>query len=305
VATGRGLQEFGVDFGAMASRCEVRLLAHDETEARALAQPAIDEVRRIEAKYSRYRDDSVTARINTAGGAWVDVDGETAALLEFGAALWRDSAGLFDLTSGVLRRAWDFKAQRVPSAAEVAALLPLVGWSKVELERREPERARVRMALLGMEIDFGGIGKEYAADRAATLLSERGLAHGFVNLGGDVRAFGPQPDGTPWRIGIQHPRKADALIGSVPLRSGAVASSGDYERYFERDGRRYCHILDPRTGWPAAHWQTVAVTAAACVAAGACTTVAMLMPVDEALDFLRAQGVEFLAVAADGRVFDA
>ncbi len=305
MATARGLQEFGVDFGAMASRCEVRLFAPDEAEARTLAQPAIDEVRRIEAKFSRYRDDSVAARINTAGGAWVEVDAETAALLEFGAALWRDSAGLFDLTSGVLRRAWDFKAKRVPGAGELAALLPLVGWSKVELEWLDAARARVRLALLGMEIDFGGIGKEYAADRAAALLAERGLAHGFVNLGGDVRAFGPQLDGTPWRIGIQHPRKADALMGSVPLHDGAVASSGDYERYFERDGRRYCHILDPRTGWPASHWQSVAVTSSACVAAGACTTVAMLMPVDEALDFLRAQGVQFLAVAANGQVFEA
>jgi thiamine biosynthesis lipoprotein len=304
VTSARGLQEFGVDFGAMASRCEVRLMARDEAEARALAQPAIDEVRRVEAKFSRYRDDSVTARINASAGQWVTVDDETAALLDFGAALWRDSAGLFDLTSGVFRRAWNFKTKAVPSEDALAALRPLVGWDKLQFER-QGEGGRLRLSVPGMEIDFGGIGKEYAADRAAMLLRERGLAHGFVNLGGDVRAFGPQPDGAPWRIGIQHPRQSEVLMGSVELHEGAVATSGDYERYFERDGRRYCHILDPRSGWPTTHWQSVAVAAPACVAAGACTTVAMLMPERDALAFLRAQGVRFLAVTALGQVVQA
>lgn len=295
------LQEFGIDFGAMASRCEVRLLAADLAEARRLAQAAIDEVRRIEAKYSRYRDDSVTSRINRGAGAWVGVDAETASLLAFGAALWRDSGGRFDLTSGVLRRAWDFKARRVPSAAEIEALLPCVGWDKVEIEGGETE-ARVRFVQAGMEIDFGGIGKEYAADRAATMLRARGAVHGFVNLGGDVRAFGPQADGSAWRIGIQHPRKPEVLLGRVEVSQGGVATSGDYERYFEHDGQRYCHILDPRTGWPAVHWQSVTVAAPACVAAGACTTVAMLMPVEQALEFLRGQGVQYFAVTAGGEV---
>jgi thiamine biosynthesis lipoprotein len=304
VGSATGQEEFGVDFGAMASRCEVRLMARDEAEARALAQPAIDEVRRVEAKFSRYRDDSVTARINASAGQWVTVDGETAALLDFGAALWRDSAGLFDLTSGVLRRAWNFKTHAVPSEDALAALRPLVGWDKLQFER-QGEGGRLRFCVPGMEIDFGGIGKEYAADRAAMLLRERGLAHGFVNLGGDVRAFGPQPDGAPWRIGIQHPRQREVLMGSVELHEGAVATSGDYERYFERDGRRYCHILDPRSGWPATHWQSVAVAASACVAAGACTTVAMLMPERDALAFLQAQGVRFLAVTAQGQVVQA
>jgi thiamine biosynthesis lipoprotein len=304
VSSARGLQEFGVDFGAMASRCEVRLMAHDEAEARGLAQPAIEEVHRVEAKFSRYRDDSVTARINASAGQWITVDSETAALLDFGAALWRDSAGLFDLTSGVLRRAWNFKTQQLPSEDTLAALRALVGWDKLQFERQD-DGGRLRFSVPGMEIDFGGIGKEYAADRAAMLLRERGLTHGFVNLGGDVRAFGPQPDGAPWRIGIQHPRQREVLMGSVELHDGAVATSGDYERYFERDGRRYCHILDPRSGWPATHWQSVAVAASACVAAGACTTVAMLMPESDALAFLQAQGVRFLAVTAQGQVVQA
>jgi thiamine biosynthesis lipoprotein len=294
------LHEFGIEFSAMASRCEIRVCAPDETVARAWAEAAIAEVRRIEAKFSRYRADSVVSRINAAaGGTAVEVDAETAALLDFAARLHEQSGGLFDPTAGVLRRAWDFTAPRVPRPEEIDALLPLVGWRQVEWRR-----PYLRLARAGMEIDFGGIGKEYAADRAAAAMESHGARRGFVNLGGDVRAFGPQPDGRPWSIGIQHPRAASGVtIGAIELARGAVATSGDYERYFERDGRRYCHILDPRTGWPVTHWQSVSVAAPVCAAAGACTTIAMLKPVDEALAFLRGQRVQFLAVAADGSVY--
>lgn len=283
----------------MASRCEVRVYARDESTARAWAGAAIAEVRRIEAKFSRYRDDSVTAAINRAAGAApVQVDDETAALLDFGARLHAASGGLFDLTSGVLRRAWDFRSGRVPAQDEIDALRALIGWSRVEWRR-----PHVRLPQPGMEIDFGGIGKEYAADRAAGVLLAQGARHGFVNLGGDVRAIGAQPDGARWRIAIQHPRTGGAAaIGAIDIAREAVATSGDYERFFEKDGRRYCHILDPRSGWPAAHWQCVSVCAPLAVAAGACSTIAMLKPVADALAFLRGQDVDFLAVDAGGRV---
>ena len=290
--------EYGLDFSAMGSRCEVRVWAPDAAVARTWADAAIAEVRRIEAKYSRYRNDSITARINAAaGGAHVAVDAETAVLLDFAERLFEESAGRFDLTSGVLRRAWDFTAHRIPTQDELDALLPLVGWPMVEWQP-----PALRLPYAQMELDFGGIGKEYAADRAAELLRKAGAQHGFVNLGGDIRAIGLAPDGSPWRIGIQHPRNAGELLASIELAAGAIASSGDYERYFECDGRRYCHILDPRTGWPAQHWQCVSVAAPACLAAGACATVAMLAPRDEAVAFLRRQGVEFLAVTAGGEV---
>jgi thiamine biosynthesis lipoprotein len=293
------LDQFGIEFSAMASRCEVRVYARDEATARAWAEVAIAEVRRIEAKFSRYRDDSVTAAINrAAGGAPLDVDDETAALLDFGARLYAASRGAFDLTSGVLRRAWNFASGRVPAQREIDALLGLIGWSKVQWRR-----PALRLPQPGMEIDFGGIGKEYAADRAAGVLIEQGARHGFVNLGGDVRAIGPHPDGARWRIAIQHPRAgAGAAIGAIDIAHEAVATSGDYERYFDKDGRRYCHILDPRSGWPAPHWQCVSVCAPLAVAAGACSTIAMLKPVDEALAFLHGQNVDFLAVDAHGRV---
>lgn len=282
----------------MASRCEVRLHAPDAIAAGAWAEAAIAEVRRIEAKFSRYRDDSITTAINRAAGQdAVEVDDETAHLLNFGAALYAQSDGRFDLTSGVLRRAWDFKAGRVPAQRDLDALLPLIGWSQVQWRDHS-----IRLPRAGMEIDFGGIGKEYAADRAAAALVEHGGSRGFVNLGGDVRVIGPAPDGTPWRIAVQHPRgQAGEILAHLDVASGALATSGDYERYFIVDGRRYCHLLDPRSGWPVTAWQSVSVVAPLAVAAGACATIAMLHDVDAALAFLRVQGVRYLAVDAAGR----
>ncbi|MBC8120012.1 MAG: FAD:protein FMN transferase, partial [Burkholderiaceae bacterium] len=149
---------------------------------------------------------------------------------------------------------------------------------------------------------FGGIGKEYAADRAAAVMVELGGHYGLVNLGGDVRAIGPHADGSAWRIAVQDPRgEPGRTIAYMNVSHGAMATSGDYERFFEHDGRRYSHLLDPRSGWPAPHWQSVSVVAPLAIAAGACATVAMLKPVDEALAFLQAQDVRYLAIDANGQ----
>ena len=281
----------------MASEHELLLWSDDEARATRAAEAAIADVHRIEAKYTRYRDDSVTIRINrAAGGAAVAIDAETAALLAYADECHRLSGGRFDLTSGVLHRVWDFrrKPPQVPDGAALAAATALIGWSRVEWDERA-----VRLPEAGMEIDFGGIGKEYAADRAATVCVEHGIRHGLVNLGGDVRATGPQPDGAPWRVGIRHPRREGAAIATVRLESGAVATSGDYERFFEIAGQRYCHILDPRTGRPVVHWRSISVVAPLCVVAGSCATIAMLMGPD-AESFLRGQGLRYVAVDADG-----
>lgn len=312
---------YRIGFGAMASCCEICLPAADAASAQARAAPAIAEVRRIERKYSRYRDDSVVAGINAAAGRdWVDLDEETAALLNYADVLFRQSGGLFDITSGVLRRAWDFKRGIVPDDATLAGLRPLIGWERVErigigcpagtdstrehagpATQGERGPARLRLPRTGMEIDLGGFGKEYAVDRAAAALSAAGVTSGYVNLGGDMRILGPRPDGAPWSIGIQAPRRADATVAAIPIASGALATSGDYERYFERDGRRYCHILDPRDGRPVQAWQSVSVLAPLAIVAGSHSTIAMLMG-DGALDFLRGSGLAWLAIDGDGRL---
>ena len=288
---------FHFSFDAMGSPNELQIWHDDERRARMLADTAIADVRRIEAKYSRYRGDSVTARINgAAGGAAVAIDAETYALLGYADRCHRLSAGRFDITSGVLRHAWDFRRSppRLPDEKEVAAVTALIDWPSVEWSPRS-----VRLPRRGMEIDFGGIGKEYAADRMATICHDSGAPHTLANLGGDVRAAGPQPDGSPWRVGISHPRQADAIMATVEIDGGAVATSGDYQRFFDLDGRRYCHIIDARSGRPVTHWQSISVLAPLCVLAGSCATIAMLLEEDGEA-FLGREGVPYLAVDAAG-----
>ena len=290
---------FRFTFRAMAAEHELQLFAASHADARRVADAAIADVARIEAKYSRYRDDSVATQINRAAGkAPVAIDAETAALLHYAQQVFDLSDGRFDITSGVLRRAWDFKAKpaRLPSTASIEEARALIGWQRVDWDDRT-----IRLPERGMEIDLGGIGKEYAADRAATICVEHGIVHGLINLGGDVRAIGSQPDGTPWRIGIRDPRRDDRAIAVMEVADGAVATSGDYERYFDLDGRRYCHLLDPRTGMPVSHWQAISVVAPLCVVAGSCATVAMLLEA-RAIPFLDAQRWPYLAVGPDGAV---
>ncbi|MBI5259533.1 MAG: FAD:protein FMN transferase [Burkholderiales bacterium] len=282
----------------MACACELRLAGADEPTLRAAAQQGMAEVRRIETKYSRYRPDSVVSRINAAAGFGVPtrVDGETAALIGLAAQLHALSGGRFDITSGVLRRAWNFRGPALPSSVAVDALLPLVGWPRLVWDGRD-----LLLPDAGMEIDLGGLGKEYAADRCAALLLQAGVRQGWVNLGGDIRVLGPRPDGSAWSFGIRHPRDAGRCIAQLELTHGALATSGDYERFIDDGGRRYSHLLDARTGWPAQGWQSVSVQAPACVAAGAVSSIAMLMG-DQALAFLAEQGLPYLAVDAEGRV---
>ncbi len=284
-------------FRAMACDNIIEIDGDDAVCAMA-GRAAIDEVMRIEAKYSRYRADSVVSTINRdAGVKETPIDPETAALLAFADACHRQSDGLFDITSGILRRAWDFRAGRPPPAAQVAALLPLIGWEQVT---RHSES--VYLPRPGMELDFGGFGKEYAADRAAAVLLAHGMRHGFVNLGGDVVVTGPQERGSPWLLGIRHPRNAGGLLLSLPIASGAVATSGDYERYFEFEGRRYCHILDPRSGTPVCGLQSATALAPGCLVAGSLTTVAMLKGDPEGMDWLRSSGAAFACVSRLGQV---
>jgi thiamine biosynthesis lipoprotein len=298
------MQVHATAFRAMGTPCEIRLAAAGAAEAGELARAAIAEVARLEARYSRYREDSDLSAINrvAAAGGSMDVDAETAALLDYADACHRESGGLFDISSGILRRAWRFDAGRLPDAAQVQHLLQHVGWQRVDWQRQAEaaEGGRLRFSVPGMELDFGGIVKEYAVDRVAALLQAAGVAHGFVNLGGDVRALGPQPDGRPWRIGIRHPREAGALLITLELATGALASSGDYERCIVVGGRRYGHILDPRTGWPVRRMAAVSVVAPLCVVAGSAATIGMLRD-EEGPDWLQGLGLPCLWMDVDGR----
>jgi thiamine biosynthesis lipoprotein len=286
-------------FRAMGGEHELQLWASSRRSADRAADAAIADVLRIEAKYSRYRDDSVTAAINRcAGRGPVAIDPETAALLRYADRCHALSGGRFDLTSGVLRHVWRFgrRPPSIPADADIDAARARIGWTRVEWDD-----ARIRLPDAGMELDFGGIGKEYAADRAAAICAEHGIEHGLVNLGGDVRVIGARVDGMPWRVGIRHPRIANAVIGTVDVLAGAVATSGDYQRYFEIGGRRYCHLLDALTGRPVDGWQSASVVAPLAIVAGSYATIAMLLG-EDAQPFLDAQRVGYRLVRADGSV---
>ena len=291
------MQIYRLVFKAMGGSAEIQLAAPDEASARQLARPAIDEVMRLEAKYSRYRTHSVVSQINAAAGVRpITVDDETWSLLAYADQLHTRSQGLFDISSGVLRHAWDFRSGRLPSHVEIDAARSLVGWEQVLRDQHT-----VYLPRPGMEIDFGGFGKEYAVDRAAAALQHQGVQHALVNLSGDAHAIGPKPDGAPWAMGVQHPRDTNRLLATVPLASGALATSGDYERYFLHEGRRYCHLLHPHTGWPVDHWQSISVRAPTALLAGSLSSMAMLMA-QPGLALLRSSGMQFLAVDGGGQM---
>jgi thiamine biosynthesis lipoprotein len=273
-------------FAAMASPCELLLDGADPLRADQLLALARAEALRIEAKFSRYRDDSVVQAINGSGGRPVEVDAETARLLDLAARCHALSGGRFDVTSGVLRRAWRFDgSDRVPSRRQVKALLPLIGWEKL---RWEPP---VIVLPPDMEIDLGGLGKEYAVDRAAAMLAGVHAEPFLINFGGDLRVSGPRAGGEAWRVAIESPLREDAPELLLELSEGALATSGDARRFLLRRGRRYSHILNPHTGWPVAQApRSATVAAPTCLEAGMLATFAMLEG-RGAESFLAAQGV--------------
>ncbi len=283
-------------FDAMASPCEVLLDGVDEVTARHLVALAQEEALRIEQRFSRYRDDSVVARLHAARGGWQWVDDETAQLLDFAAKCHALSDGLFDITSGVLRAAWRFDgSDRVPAPTAVAALLPRVGWQQLRWERPRlwlPE---------GMELDFGGIGKEYAVDRTLARLRADTPAPMLVNFGGDLACSGPRADGSAWQVGIEQPGTAVAAA-VLNLRTGALATSGDARRFVLHQGRRLGHVLDPRTGWPVEGApRSVTVAAPSCVEAGMLSTMALLQGPNAAA-WLRQLGVPHALIDDSGHV---
>lgn len=276
----------------MASPCETLVDSDDGFLANHLLQLAAGEAWRIEQKFSRYRQDNIVHAINHSGGERIRVDDETADLLDFAEQCFELSDGLFDVTSGVLRQAWRFDgSDRLPSAAQVQALLPRVGWHRLRWRRPYlslPAR---------MEIDFGGIGKEYAVDRVLSLLCKETSVSVLVNLGGDLRASAPRKGTLPWIVGVSGVVGPGAPLPPVlEVRSGALATSGDAYRFLLKDGKRYGHILDPRTGWPVCNApRSVTVAAQTCTEAGMLSTFALLQG-SRAERFLKRQGVRYWCI---------
>lgn len=273
----------------MGSPCEVLSGTDDESLASSLFDVVASEAWRIEDKFSRYLPDNAVDRINRSDGQSVEVDDETANMLDFAASLHEMSDGRFDITSGVLRKAWVFDgSDRIPDDGLVQSILATVGWEKVAWDRP------TLTLQPGMQIDFGGIGKEYAVDKPAGLAVDNSNAPMLLNFGGDVVATGSPGNSSGWQVGIEalesSARKADRIIR---LSQGALATSGDARRFILKDGVRYGHILDPGTGWPIKDTpRSVTVAADTCTEAGMLATLAMLRGAD-AEEFLQAQDVQF------------
>lgn len=284
----------------MGGPCQLRIYAKSLEHSKRAIGAAITEIERLEQKYSRYRKDSLLTRINRSAGTGnsIVIDVETAGLFNYADTLCHESGGLFDPTAGILRRVWDFKSGSVPTEAAVQQVLPLIGWQQLIREGRS-----VTLPHAGMELDLGGCVKEYACDSVVSVLHQAGIAHGLIELAGDIAVVGPQPNGDPWSIGIRHPRNKTAAIAQIPLRRGGLASSGDYERCVEIAGERYGHILNPHTGWPVKGLVSVTVLAEQCLVAGSSATLGMLLPQEEALEWLSELGLPWLAVDQQSRCY--
>ena len=281
-------------FRAMGSPCELLCETASANEAQAVASVVTAEAWRIEGKFSRYIPGNIIDRINSACGDSVTVDEETAKLIEFANVLYGMSDGRFDITSGVLRKAWTFDgSDRLPAEKDIRDVMRYVGWDKVGWKDHA-----LRMPP-GMQIDLGGVGKEYAVDRAVNLVRERTAIACLVNFGGDLAVTGPPTRQASWQIGreaLQGP--AASPSGLIKLKAGALATSGDTRRYLLRDGVRYGHILDPTTGWPITGAPaSITVAADTCVQAGMLCTLAMLRG-SEAEAMLRDEGVQYWCVQA-------
>lgn len=290
------MRQFNFSFKAMACQNELNIYAQNEEQARSVANLAISRVNQLEQRYSRYLDDSVISQINHSSGSaeGVHVDDETAALLNYAQTCYQQSDGLFDITSGVLREVWDISGQSLPEQSNIENILELVGWEKVVWHA-----PKIILPIKGMQLDFGGIVKEYAADTCASLCRAQGIEHGMVNMGGDIHVIGPHPNGQPWLIGIQDPDDSEGLLTALEVFSGGLASSGDYRRYMMVDGRRYSHILNPKTGWPVHGLRAVSVLAPQCLIAGSTSTIAMLKG-SEGKQWLNETGLSYLCVEESG-----
>ncbi|RLA31847.1 MAG: FAD:protein FMN transferase [Gammaproteobacteria bacterium] len=273
----------------MGSPCELLIETAEESAAKSATDIVANEAWRIEDKFSRYLPDNIVHRINNSDGITIQIDDETANLIDFATSLFEMSDGRFDITSGVLRKAWKFDGgDQLPDGADVRKILKRVGWNKAVWQRPELTLRR------GMQIDFGGVGKEYAVDRAAGLLGAADAGACLLNFGGDLVATGPPADSDGWQVGIE---AFDAESGRakrmINLKNGALATSGDARRFILKDGVRYGHILDPTTGWPVANApRSITIAANTCTQAGMLATLAMLKG-EHAEEFLEQQECQF------------
>jgi thiamine biosynthesis lipoprotein len=302
---------YGISFYAMASACEVIIESNDEKKCYDIGNKVTQEVWRIEDKYNRYDQRSLCSAINNSKGKPIEIDEETFALLNFADTCYQLSNGVFDITSGVLRNVWRFDgSDNIPSEAAVKRIMRNVGWTKISFTEQHitlPD---------SMEIDFGGIGKEYAVDKVILLIKSLTNAPALVNLGGDLATTSARKNNQAWQVGVEHPGFENSRFENprfestrfensasknkqtmvVSLFNGALATSGDAKRFLLKAGKRYSHILNAKTGWPIEDApRSITVSAPQCIQAGILATLAQMQGVT-AEDFLTEQNIKHWSI---------
>ncbi len=263
--------QFRVRFKAMGTNCEILYRANSGQQAEQFRQSAMDWVKNFEQRYSRYKDDSLIGQINAAAGKEaISITEEDARLFEICDQMHFLTEGLFDPTTLPLSRIWDFKAPqpKVPPQEIIQEALSKVGWKRVIRDENS-----VNLPEKGMGLDFGGFGKEYAVDRVIELADQQGIENILVNFGGDIHAKGSPANGNCWHVGVEDPKNPGSPNFVIKLSNMATATSGNYMRFFEYQGRRYGHLLDHRTGFPASYsCHSATVIAQTCLEAGILAT---------------------------------
>lgn len=243
-------------------------------------------LKQVDQRMSIYQPGSELSRINRlAADHWVHADADLLKVTTAALGMSRLSHGALDVAILPLMRLWGFvqRAGRVPTADEVRATLPLVDYRHIQVDL---ERRAIRFGRKGVAMDFGGIAKGFAVDHAITTLLAHGVDHALVNAGGDLFALGTATTETAWTVDIQHPFRPDRSLGTLRVRDRSIATSGDYEKYFEQDGKRYCHLIDPRTGYPVQGVASVTVLADTAMRADAISTAVFALGVDDGLALL-------------------
>ncbi|HEY6452424.1 MAG TPA: FAD:protein FMN transferase [Steroidobacteraceae bacterium] len=290
--------------GIMGTRIYVELWAGDDDKGKQRGEQAIDavmeEMRHIDDTMSVYKPTSEVSKVNAlAAQQPVKISPELFQLLTTALEYSRITEGAFDITYASVGYMYDFRARKRPSEAQIDAALPAVNYHHVLLD---PATSTVRFSQPGVRIDLGGIAKGYSVDRGIEILRARGFTHALVNAGGDSRVIGDR-FGKPWIIGIRHPDHADQIITRIPLTDAAFSTSGDYERYFDENGVRYHHIIDPHTGHSASKVRSATVIAPTATRTDGLSKTAFVLGPEEALRIYNSlNDVDAILVTPDGRI---
>lgn len=284
----------------MGTRVSVELWHDDPARGRELVAEVMEEYRRIDRDMSTYKPDSLISAVNEhAAERPVAVSAELLRLIERSLALSAASGGAFDITYDSVGYLYDFRARRHPTAAQIAARLPAIDYRHVVLDRAAHT---VRFAVAGVRINLGGIAKGYAVEHGAQLLRSRGVRSALLNAGGDTRVIGDRR-GQPWIVGIRHPRVAGEVITRLPIVDEAISTSGDYERFFEEDGRRYHHVLNPSTGEPTEDVLTVTVIGPDGTLTDGLDTAIFVLGAERGLELMKSYpDYEAIVVEASGKI---